>query len=293
MKRRTVFVALAVIAILAVTLGVAQAQLKLTGVLHAWDDKTNRWENGNAQIWLPKPGDESWEPLWQKLDFDSKTLVDNPASGCTKTLYAGQAQIGMGYIDNNPANGKGFQQTRDWALVDCGLLFDAKGKSLLPASFLATCGDNDPNCKLTPVNNTNNKIDPGITADYIVPCANKQNDTSNCAKEIDTQFIVNMSTCDGKLDPKFAPAGGVCLYWEAKKPPMEKVFWGGNIQGRVSIGGGAGFTGDKTINFSVFGPNAVGLGKFTASSAAVPVAAVAGLLVLVGAAVIVLPRRRR
>jgi len=57
------------------------------------------------------------------------------------------------------------------------------------------------------------------------------------------------------------PAGGLCFYAEAQPPAGDSIPWAGNLQARIEAG-----SGDKTVNFSVRGPNAVTINSFTATS---------------------------
>ena len=118
--------------------------------------------------------------------------------------------------------------------------------------------------------NTNNPCEV-TSRDVVTPCT-----TGNCTDEIVTTFKLSMDLdCDGTIDPPFAPAGGLCMYWAASKPPSTPPFWSGNLQVRVNDGGG-----DKTLSFNdLRGPNAVSMQSFTGSSAAVnPLAVVLGAL---------------
>ena len=84
--------------------------------------------------------------------------------------------------------------------------------------------------------------------------------------------------------------GGYCLYWEAQKPDCNTPpNWSGNFQARLSgIAGG----GDKTINFSIDCPTAVGVSSFGASMA-LPALAVVLPVGVGGAGLLVWRARRR
>lgn len=248
MKRRAVPVALVVAAVLAMTLGVAQADLKFTAVLHAWDDGKARFESGNATIVL----DGTREPFYQVIDFDNDPHANACEAG-TSSAWAGDAEIGLYHVDNNPAGGKGWQSTQGWSLVKCSIFDDPKKKYALPADILYSCDPDSPACQLIPKN--------GIRFDREVACT-----SGNCSTEIVTDFNLNFDlNCDGKLDAEFSDKGGICLYWEAVKPPKEPTYWSGNFQARAGILG-QGFTGDKTINFDIQAPTAVRIGNFVATA---------------------------
>jgi hypothetical protein len=85
-----------------------------------------------------------------------------------------------------------------------------------------------------------------ITKDLQVGCT-----TGNCKYEIVTTIFINVdSDCDGNINGDI-PAGGLCFYAEGETPYIEvgaPLLWGGNIQTRISTGGG-----DKTVNYHVNG----------------------------------------
>jgi hypothetical protein len=63
------------------------------------------------------------------------------------------------------------------------------------------------------------------------------------------------------LSDENIPAGGICFYAETQPPSSSDPHWDGNLQARISAGGG-----DKTVNHSVAGPNAVSMVNFSAQS---------------------------
>jgi hypothetical protein len=149
-------------------------------------------------------------------------------------------------------------------LVQCSTF--ATNKYPPPSAIIASCVPDDPNavnaCEV-------------VSLDVPTACS-----SGNCQDEIVTKFdLVMDQDCDGVIDPQFAPAGGLCMYWEGIKPPPITPKWNGNIQVRISDGGG-----DKTINFNeLLGPNAVSLREFSAATnEAIPggVAVLAGGLLL-------------
>lgn len=221
-----------VISLLVLATGVTYADLTITAsVLTAWDEVWNRFENGNLRIAM----DGGLTPHYVQTNFDN----DIYQSLCGPTAYAGLAEVGHYHVDNNPAGGFGFQSTQDWRLVYCS---DLTTKTLPPGI---------PGLE----------IDAGLTMvgtqDTVRACS-----TGNCATEIVTQWEVNLDPdCDGTpvVDPAVTP---ICLAWNAVKPnelAPGYIAWRGNIQSRVSVGGG-----DKTINFSTI-PLAVTLANFDAT----------------------------
>jgi hypothetical protein len=242
------------VVLLAALAGVAAAAVKITDVPKSWDDAANQYENGNLTMWL----NNDLQPFWAEIGFDN-ALYPVPACGTTnETMYAGDALIGLYHLDTNGA--PGFQATQDWALVDCATF--ATNRYPDPAAILATCVPEDLN--------TNNPCEV-TSRDVVTACT-----TGNCTEEIVTTFKLSMDLdCDGTIDPPFAPAGGLCMYWAATKPPSTLPVWSGNLQVRINDGGG-----DKTLNSNELrGPNAVTVQSFTGAPAAVnPLAVVLGVL---------------
>lgn len=259
-----VAVGLLTLALLVTLAGIASATVKITDVLKAWDDKTNRYENGNLTLRLNDPADPTpeLEPFWVEIGFDNG-LHSVPGCGTTgQTKFAGDALIGLYHLDTT--GGHGFQSSQNWGLVDCSTLASNK----FPPSYIFECVDPaDPNA---------NQPCEVISKDVVTPCS-----SGNCTEEIVTNFDLVLDTdCDGVIDPQFAPAGGLCMYWAAPKPTTTPPIWSGNLQVRINAGGG-----DKTINFNdLVGPNAVGLRDFAAAAGARPwaLALVAGILALAG-----------
>jgi len=252
-----------VLVALALTAGVVFAQLKVTAQpLNAWDWVTNRFENGNANLWVGR-----WEPMYVQFDTFDDNLVADACGAGTSTKYAGTAVLGLGNLDTNGATG--FTKTKDWQLVLCNPAGPLSNPQYVPF--------NCPTCVLQ--RNVADLVGVGS-------CSG-----STCAKEILNEFFVNIdANCDGTPDAPGIPAGGLCLYWEAWSPgPSDPGFsgwWAGNLQARVNVGGG-----DKTLNFKVAGPNAITLRGLAASSSA-PAFAI-GLVVLVAAGMLGLVYRRR
>ena len=253
-KLRTLAAVVLLAVLLAALAGVAGAEVKITDVPKSWDDAANQYENGNLTMWL----NNDLQPFWVEIGFDNALYPVSACGTTNETQYAGDALIGLYHTDTNGA--PGFQSSQDWALVDCATF--ATNKYPDPAAILATCVPEDVS--------TNNPCEV-TSRDVVTPCA-----TGNCTEEIVTTFKLSMDLdCDGTIDPPFAPAGGLCMYWAASKPPSTPPVWSGNLQVRVNDGGG-----DKTLNFNELrGPNAVGVQRFTGASAIVnPLAVVLGAL---------------
>lgn len=75
-------------------------------------------------------------------------------------------------------------------------------------------------------------------------------------------FINLDSDCDGDLSEENIPPGGLCFYAEVQPPAALPPYWQGNLQARISAGGG-----DKTVNHTILGPTAITVAAYTASSA--------------------------
>jgi hypothetical protein len=263
--KRILFLSLVLVLIaLMLSGGVVLAQLKVTAQpLNAWDWETDRYENGNVNLWTGH-----WEPMYVQFDTFDNELVANACGAGTSTIYAGTAQLGLGNLDTNGATG--FTQTRDWRLTVC------PPPDPTPPGFDPNPAVWCPTCILQQL--ISDKVDVGA-------CSG-----STCAKELLNEFFVNIDTdCNGTPNEAI-PATGMCLYWEAWTPgPSDQGFtgwWAGNLQARVTVAGG-----DKTLNFNVAGPNAVTLRGLAATSS-VPAFAI-GLVVLVAIGAVGLVYRRR
>lgn len=262
-RRLRTFATLVLSVVLLVTLAsVATADLQTTNILRAWDDTTQRYENGNMVMFL----NSQPETFYTKVDFDNDPHtgacgVSNPKT----TPWSGDAIIGLYHTDNAPAGAIGFVSSGNWKLVRCST-FGANDRTKFPApaDVLATCVPGNP------------EDGPCIligTPDSVLGCT-----SGNCTNEIQTSFHINADyntdpnlACDGTMDAPFAAewnanptTNNLCLYWEAQKPPNQTPFWKGNFQVRYGTGAG----GEKTINFSdkFLGPNAVGLRSFAGAS---------------------------
>lgn len=230
------------------SLGIAQADLKATNVVYAWDIVQQKYQNSNVSIQF----NGMWESFWHELDFDNDPWPDACGPG-TSTKWAGNMYYGLYHTDNNPAGAPGFQETRHWELVDCDRNGDGKFNiqdlSVSPPTYRvtwATCTTNPGYCRL-------------ISQDVPTPCS-----TGNCLDEIVTTFFINLDLdCNGTIDQPLPPAG-LCFYAESRvpPPPAPNPMWAGPLQARISTVGG-----DKTVNFQLE-PTAVKLLSFTAQAQA-------------------------
>jgi hypothetical protein len=233
------------------TSGVIQAEQKTTHVIYGWDIGSGKFENGNIST--------TWGAYWtsflHQIDFDAKPYT----VPCGTTRWAGQMEFALYHTDNAPAGAPGFQQSRNWSLVKCDRDGDgdfdgtdrapAAGAAYLdPSLVLETCTGTSAYCRL-------------VSSDIV----SGANCGGNCTDEIITTFAMDLDTdCNGTIDnPDIDAAfngGGLCFYAEGLTPfPPWGPLWGGNVQGRITAGGG-----DKTVNFNPI-PNAVELASFRAT----------------------------
>lgn len=254
MGRRRVAISMVLVAIGILLLATAAyADVKLTAALMSWDDGANKWENGNLTMWL----NSDPQPFSEELGFDNDEVPDACGPG-TSTKWAGAIALGHDHLDDNGA--AGFQSTQDWYAVDCTSFSQLHNTQKYPtdAQKLIAC---------TP-DNGDNVIDGCeiLSQDVVGPCT----PAGRCQEEITTTLQGNLdANCDGTIDDPTIEAlvnnNSLCFYWEAVKPPLPgpgDPVWTGNIQSRITSGGG-----DKTINFgTVLGPNAVTLAGMSATS---------------------------
>ena len=226
----------------------AMAEIKSTDAFYVWDRDTNKFVNSNAGLWLDP---EWWVPLIHQISFDKK---DYPAA-CGDTPWAGELTMGLGSVDTT--GGAGFQQSQHWTLVHCDRDNDGDfdgddlSEELLVGEYLYNFIEWKPG-------GTEVTTDTFRTVDEDEPLSCG---TGNCTTELVTTMYINLDNdCDGELDAEI-PAGGLCFYAEAQPPDISQPYWDGNLQVRISDGGG-----DKTVNFQVAGPNAVSLVNFSAQS---------------------------
>jgi len=251
--------------------GVVYADMFTTEVVDAWDIGANPPQYAHSLVILLL--DESWVPFWHKLRFDTDlydyaaafpytdqdgvTIPYSDVGGCaapsSQTRWEGMMDYAHYHTDNLPAGGHGFQQTRNWELVDCDRDGDGdfdgddlKVTSPYSRTTLASMGD--PWISLL----DQDRVDAE-------ECG------GNCENEIITTLFVTLdANCDGEIDSHFDSTlypAGICFYAEAQAPPPLAPTWGGNVQSRITAGGG-----DKTVNFHVTagGPTSVTLASFTA-----------------------------
>lgn len=249
--RRLLAVVLMAVALILVTIGAVNADLKPTNVLRSFDDTTQKYENGNIQMFL----DSTPQPFYTQLDFDNGQHPNACGVG-TSSKWAGDTFVGLYNLDTT--GGKGFQSTLNWKIVKCDA-FTTGVKYAPPAAVLATCSESgSPALGVPCVLNG--------TKDTLANCS-----TGNCSKEIQTRFHVTIdTTCDDTVDEPFASAGtdNLCLYWEAVKPLPTDKLWSGNIQVRYNADNDTS-GGDKTINFKTpLGPTAVSISSLAATAEA-------------------------
>ena len=244
--------ALLLISMLALTAPIADAQLKQTNVVYAWEEKSpQRFQNSNVVVYWN--GD--WVPFLSQVDDEFNTTVFVSATLGINTRYAGTMDYGLYHTDNNPAGVMGFQATRRWSLVWC----DRTGDGSFDGADLSAANPTQYY--------TTNFIEtlPTIFVDQTVACS-----TGNCQDEIVTRLLVNMDKDnDGNIDAAYRVGGviggavrPVCFYAEAQKPLLISgggAIWNGPLQARITAGGG-----DKTVTFNAnyANPTAVTLTSF-------------------------------
>ncbi len=236
---KTLWLILILVSALA-TISSAQADLKSTNAVYAWDRTANNYQNSNVIIYW----DGGWVPFIHELAFDNDLYTPTtPTCNGGSTEYGGRMEFGLYHTDNAPAGAKGFQATQNWRLVNCDRNGDGRfnntDRALLPPSGFTTYENLAP-----------------IYQDVITPCT-----TGNCLNEIVTTLEVNLDkNCDGNIDAGVPTL--VCFYAEASVPTTaDTPYWGQQLQARISEGGG-----DKTVNFNPTAPTAITLVKLAAKS---------------------------
>jgi hypothetical protein len=237
-----------------VAAGIAYADLKAVHWVDGWDEKSNKFAHSLNDVTF----DGHWVSFLHELDFDNDLYVPTnpaypqdacPSSPGLSTKWAGVMEFGLYHEDNSPAGAPGWQESREWQLVAC----DRDGDGDFDNADLAV----QPMTNVVPYTGATLTV---ITKDLTTDCT-----TGNCTYEIVTTIFINTdSDCDGVQNADL-PAGGLCFYAEAETPVVEvgsPLLWGGNIQTRISAGGG-----DKTVNFHVLGApvTAVTLSSFGAT----------------------------
>jgi hypothetical protein len=280
--KRLVIPLLVAVGLLLAAGGIAYADLKATHWVDGWDEGSNPPKYAHALNEVTFDGD--WISFLHELDFDKDDYVATnpayPAAACPDyptrtTQWAGVMEFGLYNVDNSPDGAPGWQESREWQLVAC----DRNGDGKFDNADLAV----QPMTYVVPYTGGTLTV---ITKDLTTDCT-----TGNCKYEIVTTIFINTdSDCDGTQNTDL-PAGGLCFYAEAETPVIlegDPLLWGGNIQTRISAGGG-----DKTVNYHVSGVpvgTAITLASFTAKSlgsgaGTVALWAVAGVLVVAVASV--------
>jgi hypothetical protein len=249
---------LAAVGLMLMAAGIAYADLKATHWVDGWDEATNKYAHSLNEVTF----DGDWLSFLHELDFDNDPYAQAnpahpyppcPAYPTRTTKWAGVMEFGLYNVDNSPLGAPGWQESREWQLVACDRDgdgdFDNGDQAVQPMDYV--------------VPYTGGTLTV-ITKDLQVGCT-----TGNCEYEIVTTIFINTdSDCDGVQNTDL-PVGGLCFYAEAETPVIEigsPLLWGGNIQTRISAGGG-----DKTVNYHVDGMpvgTAVTLASFTAKSVA-------------------------
>lgn len=228
-----------------------QAAIKVTSVLNGYDYGSGNFENGNVVTYLDTSGN-NWQSWHHELKFDNTQWADACGPG-TSTKWAGELLIGHYHTDNSPAGAFGYQATRNWQLIDG-----------VPTDNLTYTPDSS--------GSTINVLSQDVVES--AGCG------GNCQDEIVTHVFVNLDTdCDGTPN---TGSDNLNIYWEARLPNLtDTPIWGGNPQ--VRIGEVIG-SGDKTVNVSFFGPNAIQMTHFTVEqpSSALPVLLIAVAIFLLG-----------
>jgi hypothetical protein len=259
---------------------VAYADLKAIHWVDGWDEGSNPEQYAHSLNEVTFDG--HWVSFLHELSFDNDPYTSTnpayPAAACPDypertTEWAGVMEFGLYNVDNSPDGAPGWQESREWQLVDC----DRNGDGKFDNKDLAV----QPMTYVVPYTGGTLTV---ITKDLTTDCT-----TGNCKYEIVTTIFINTdSDCDGNQNTDI-PAGGLCFYAEAETPVIlegDPLLWGGNIQARITASGG-----DKTVNYHVNGTpvgTAVTLGSFTAKSVdprLVPTTVWAAMVVLVGGAI--------
>jgi len=252
-----VVLALVVLALLLIPVAV-QADLKIVRAVDAWDFPQARWENGNVVI----PWDGGRVPFVPELNFDSQILEDPAVCGYdpnitdSGTEWAGTFYYGLYHVDNAPLGAPGFQESRQWSLVDCAM-YDTTDPFDRASYFITEC---------EPPDGTNDWCVVELAdQDVEVACS-----TGNCEWEIVTTVKVNLDLdCNHVIDPGLgAVPPALCFYAQARTPTPDQVaaegMWAQTLQARVSQGQEEA-TGDRTVSFDHTGVTAVELAAFDAA----------------------------
>jgi hypothetical protein len=258
LRNRLLIPLLVALCLMLAAAGIAYADLKAVSVVDGWDEATNKYAHSLNEVTF----DGHWVSYLHSLSFDNDPYVQaNPAypsAACPDfpnrtTKWAGVMEFGLYNVDNSPLGAPGWLESRAWQLVAC----DRDGDSDFDGRDLAV----QPMDYVLPYTGGTLTV---ITKDLRTGCT-----TGNCEYEIVTTIFINTdSDCDGVQNTDL-PVGGLCFYAEARTPVIEigsPLLWSGNIQTRISSGGG-----DKTVNYHVdgttVGTTAIRLSSFTAKLA--------------------------
>ncbi len=219
---------------------ISSAELVVTNVFYGWDDLTPGFENGNVRM----NANGTWTSLLHQMGFNTTAVADACGVG-TSTVWAGTMQLGLYHTDNAPLGAPGFQASRFWELIQCDR--DGDGTGIEGGHGDLHTQPYDGRTVIDTASGGNGHITL-VSQDVVTSCT-----TGNCQDEIITTLRVNLDlNCDGVIDanipdsnPNDSKGVGICFYAEALKPFTVPDPWAGNIQARISAGGG-----DKTVNFN-------------------------------------------
>ncbi len=253
--------------------GIAQAQLKATAEVDAWDWESNPPMYSHSLVALYR--NSAWMPFWHELNFDGFgfdwqnypwPVGESYPGGCTlpdQTPWEGVMDYALYHEDTAADNyAYGFQETRFWELAHCDRDydndFDNDDKKYRPPYARDTISDTTAGTAIVLM--AQDVVTTGLCG-------------GNCSTEIVTTLFVSLDTdCDGVVDADLRGRGyddsnpnkvwtGVCFFAEAKAPPPDQPWWQGNPQARITAGGG-----QKTVNFRVLEgtPTLIELASFSA-----------------------------
>jgi hypothetical protein len=233
MTRRSLLLVL--VGMLLATIAV-HADMKANSAVDAWDVTKQAYEHSNVTVYW----DGTWVSFVHQIDTFDADLYYPASCGGGSTIYAGLMEFGLAHEDNNPLGAPGFQNSRNWRLVNCDRDndgdYDGADKSAFPPQGFELIEELVP-----------------VTQDVERTCSQ-----NTCQLEIVTTLeVVLDKDCAGGIDAIYPPL--VCFYAEGETPFEKPITWKGNPQGRVTAGGG-----DQTVNFSPQAVTAVDLASFTA-----------------------------
>jgi len=248
------------------------AELAVTNVVYSWDYAVSKYQNSMVVIYA----DGQWSPFLHQVigpgtsnnEFNTTPVVtsvvayDPPNYTATSThvistTYGGLMDYTV-YMTDTDNIGQGFRASRRWSLVFCDR---AKKQGSDPTPPGGDLDGNDLGLAPPTEYYTSSTFFieglPAVSINQQEACA-----VGNCAYQLTTRLVVNLDKDgNGQIDPAYLVGGAqaaICFYAEAQRPAVNN--WGGNLQARISAGGG-----DKTVNFKVqTGPTAVTLSSFTA-----------------------------